>query len=75
MLKQFMYVLEIGFFSIGAFTHLGRLIYLLFKPKILDKFTFITNTTPSKTHLMLYYVLVIGVLVYIIDSRLEELLK
>jgi len=70
MFKQFMDLLVIALLSIAGLTHLCRLIYLIFKPKFFDKFTFISNVIPSKSQLMLYYALTIVVCIYAVNIKL-----
>jgi hypothetical protein len=70
MLKQFMDLIVITLLSIAGLTDLLRLIYLIFKLKIFDKFTFISNAVPSKSQLMLYYILTIVVCIYAVNIKL-----
>ena len=44
--------------AFGAITHLLRLIWILFEPKFLSRYSFLK--TPGKGMLIMYYVLVIG---------------
>jgi len=63
-------LLIVALSSIAGLTHLCRLIYLIFKPKFFDKFTFISNVIPSKSHLMSYYVITIAVCIYAVKIKL-----
>jgi hypothetical protein len=55
---------------VGTITHIFRLIYLLFKPRVLEKFNFLH--LPSKFQLSLYYILVIVICVYVIFLKLNH---
>lgn len=59
MFKYIMDWLLIILLGLGMVTHFFRLIYALFKPKILEKYTFLYN--PNKVQLILYYILVIAI--------------
>ena len=59
--------------SIAVITNLLRLIYLLLQPSFLKKYKFIANLTPSKSQLILYYVIVIIMCVYGLKNKIGYL--
>lgn len=71
MIKQFMDFAIITLLCIAGFTHLLRLLYLIFRPRILERITFVARTEPSKTQLALYYLLTIIVCAYAITYKLN----
>ena len=66
MIKIFTDYFSILLISIALITHLLKLIYLFFKPKFLSKYKYFTKESPSKTDLVLYYILTIGCCFYIL---------
>lgn len=58
--------------SFAGLAHFFRIIYVLFKPKFLEKIKFFSNP-PDKTSLLLYYTLVAGVCVYVVYIRWHEM--
>lgn len=65
MLKTFADYFIIFLVALAAITHILKIIYVLFKPGFMDKIKYISNL-PGKTLLLLYYILVVGVCVYVI---------
>lgn len=55
-------IVIITLLSIAALMHLLRLIYVVFKPVILDKYVWLHS--PDKIQLCLYYILVISASVF-----------
>ena len=70
MLKQFIDWVIIFLVALAGFIHLLRLIFLVFKPRILKRFDFISNPVPTKINLVLYYILVTGICIYVIHMKL-----
>ena len=70
MFKQCTDLLVIILLSIAGITHLLRLIYLIFTPKFLEKIKLIANVIPSKTQLILYYILTIAICIYAINIKI-----
>lgn len=44
---------------IALSTHFFKIVYLLFKPKVLEKYPVFSNTKPSENYLLLYYLLTV----------------
>lgn len=59
MIKLILDSLVLLFMATASIVHLFRLIYLIFQFEFLKKWNFISNMTPSKTNLALYYLLTI----------------
>lgn len=59
MIKIVGQYLLVIFSFIALSTHLFKIIYLLFKPKILEKYPIFSNTKPSENYLLLYYLLTV----------------
>ena len=72
MLKQTVDIIVISLISLAGLTHFLRLIYLIFGPKFLQKFTFISDGTPSKFHLAMYYLLTVAICAYAIKFKLSN---
>lgn len=70
MFKAIMDSLMIILIGLTIIMHLFRLIYILFKPKSLEKYTFLH--LPSKMQLSLYYIIVIAIGVYGILYKLSH---
>lgn len=60
MIKKFADYFSIFLISIALITHLLKLIYIFYKPKFLSKYKYFSKDMPSKTDLILYYILTIG---------------
>lgn len=54
-------------------THTFKLIYLFFEPKFLKKYKFISARAPTKTELVLYYVLIVGISVYVVNMYIIKI--
>jgi len=54
-------------------THVLKILYLFFEPQFLKKYKFISARTPTKVELMSYYILIIGVSVYIVNMYLIKM--
>jgi len=63
-------ILVIIFLSIAVLSHLMRLLYLFFKFKFLERLKFVTEQ-PSKLQMFLYYILTIGVGIYVIFVKIK----
>ncbi len=72
MLKQITDILIIGLNAIAVLTHVLKLIYIIFQPKILEKIKFISNRNLTKNQLLLYYLLTILVCIYVINLKLSR---
>ncbi len=72
MLKQITDFFIIALNAIAVLTHVLKLIYIFFEPKILGKIKFISNRDISKSQLILYYLLTILVCIYVIDIKLSR---
>lgn len=72
MLSLFLDLVIISLVTLAGLVHILRLIYLIFKPRILKRFNFISNPVPSRTNLVLYYILVIGVCIYAFSFKLNR---
>ena len=70
MFKTIMDSFMIILVGLTIIMHLFRLIYILFKPKGLEKYTFLH--LPSKMQLSLYYIIVIAIGVYGILYKLSH---
>jgi hypothetical protein len=63
MLDKFAKYFSLLLLSITLITHILKLVYMLFKPIFMTRYK---NINPSKTDLILYYILTIGCSFYII---------
>ena len=63
MLEKFAKYFSLLLLSITLITHILKLVYMLFKPIFMTRYK---NINPSKTDLILYYILTIGCSFYII---------
>ena len=70
MIKQFMEWVIIALISLAAISHLLRIVYLIFKPKAMQKIDFFSKP-PNKGMLLLYYILVVGTCIYALDIKLN----
>jgi hypothetical protein len=61
MFKHIIDIVVIALLAIAGFTHLLRLINLIVKPELFEKYKFISETTPSKAQLAVYYLLTLAV--------------
>ena len=59
-------------FIIIIIIHIFRMIYLIFKPRFMSKFEFLTNYTVSKYQLCIYYLLSILVSYWIILKKISN---
>ena len=66
MLDKFAKYFSLLLLSIAIITHILKLVYLLFKPIFMTRYKYFSNKNPSKTDLILYYILTIGCSFYII---------
>ncbi len=73
MLKQISYFFIIAILILSAVSHLLKLLYLFFKPQILAKYQFISNRTHTKLETAMYYILTVGVSIYIINLYIIKL--
>ena len=72
MVKQIVEIFIIALLSIAGLSHLLRLVYLFFKPRILKRIDYISNPVPGKLDLALYYILVVGISIYAINLKLNS---
>lgn len=72
MFKQIMDYLVIGLLAIGALTHVAKLVYLFFQPKVMEKMKFISTKNQDKNQLSLYYLLTIAACIYVINIKLSS---
>jgi hypothetical protein len=56
----------------AAIVHVLRFIYLLFKPRWLAKISWLA-ASPSRMHLALYYLLVIGVCIFVALKKIKNI--
>lgn len=70
MLQQIVDIIVISLISLAGLTHFLRLIYLIFGPKILQKFTFISDGMPSRFQLAMYYLLTVVICAYALKIKL-----
>jgi hypothetical protein len=70
MMKQIMDLFVILLIALAGLTHIVRLINLFFKMESLSKLKFISNPIPSKSELAAYYILIIGICIYAIKTKL-----
>ncbi|MBC7848636.1 MAG: hypothetical protein H7Y31_02815 [Chitinophagaceae bacterium] len=68
-MKEIAHWFTIIILSFVVITHLLRLIYLVFRPKLLTDVKFI-SAPPPKTRLILYYLLIILVLTAVVLQKL-----
>ncbi len=54
-------------------THVLRILYLFFEPQFLKKYKVISDRTPTKVKLILYYVLTVGVSVYVVNMYIIKM--
>jgi hypothetical protein len=71
MLDKFAKYFSLLLLSIAIITHILKLVYLLFKPIFMTRYKYFSNINPSKTDLILYYILTIGCGFYIIWKQLN----
>lgn len=71
MLKEVIRYVIILILTFSSCVILLRLIYLHFKPRILEKMKFIVNG-PEKSELSLYYILALGAAIYIIYIKISS---
>lgn len=72
MIKQIMDSIIIFLIALAGFTHFLRILYLIFKPGILKRISFISNPIPGKISLLLYYLLVIGACIYALNVKFNN---
>jgi hypothetical protein len=66
MLDKFAKYFSLLLLSIALITHILKLVYLLFKPIFMSRYKYFSNINPTKTDLILYYILTIGCSSYIL---------
>ena len=66
MLDKFAKYFSLLLLLIALITHILKLVYMLFKPIFMTRYKYFSNINPSKTDLILYYILTIGCSSYII---------
>jgi hypothetical protein len=74
MLKTILDIAVIGLLALALFTHLVRLINLIFKTNFLGRFGLGSNSHPTRMQLILYYLLVVFVCLYAIGGKMEWVL-
>jgi|GEM_PF-5910884 hypothetical protein len=74
MLKTILDIAVIILLALALATHLVRLINLVFKTNFLGRLGLGWNTKPTKTQLILYYILVVLVCVYAIRGKMGSML-
>lgn len=74
-MKHFAEYWGILFFSIVIFIFIGKIIYILFKPKLLEKYKTFTNRNLSDFTLVLYYLLIIGTTTYLVVKLVSRVLN
>lgn len=60
MLKSMANYISLVLLFIAFITHIFKLIYLFYKPLFFKRIKYLSNETPSKTDLALYYFLTMG---------------
>jgi len=66
MLDKFAKYFSLLLLSIALITHILKLVYLLFKPIFMSRYKYFSNINPTKTDLILCYILTIGCSSYIL---------
>ena len=66
MLDKFAKYFSLVLSSIALITHILKLVYMVFKPIFMSRYKYFSNINPTKTDLILYYILTIGCSFYII---------
>jgi len=66
MLDKFAKYFSLLLLSIALINHILKLVYLLFKPIFMSRYKYFININPTKTDLILYYILTIGCSSYIL---------
>jgi hypothetical protein len=66
MLDKFAKYFSLLLVSIALITHILKLVYMLFKPIFMTRYKYFTNINPTKTDLILYYILTIVCTSYIL---------
>jgi hypothetical protein len=66
MLDKFAKYFSLLLLSITLITHILKLVYILFKPIFMTRYKYFSNINPTKSDLILYYILTIGCCSYII---------
>jgi hypothetical protein len=66
MLDKFSKYFSLLLLSITLITHILKLVYMLFKPIFMTRYKYFSNINPTKSDLILYYILTIGCSSYII---------
>jgi hypothetical protein len=66
MLEKFAKYFSLLLLSITLITHILKLVYMLFKPIFMARYKYFSNINPTKTDLILYYILTMGCSFYII---------
>jgi hypothetical protein len=56
---------------VSVLSHFLKIVYLYFKPKVLEKFEFISKPDLGRNKLFLYYLLTILVCIYAINQKLN----
>ncbi len=73
MLNHISNFFVIALVILSIVTHTFKLIYLFFEPKFLKKYKFISARTPTKAELVLYYVLIVGISVYVVNMYIIKI--
>ena len=60
MLDKFAKYFSLLLLSITLITHILKLVYMLFKPIFMTRYKYFSNINPTKSDLILYYILTIG---------------
>jgi hypothetical protein len=66
MLDKFAKYFSLLLVSIALITHILKLVYMLFKPIFMTRYKYFSNINPTKTDLILYYILTIVCTSYIL---------
>ncbi len=66
MLDKFAKYFSLVLSSIALIAHILKLVYMVFKPIFMSRYKYFSNINPTKTDLILYYILTIGCSFYII---------
>jgi hypothetical protein len=71
MIKNISNFVSLIFLSLALLTHILKSVYMFYKPIFLSRFKFLVNNMPTKTELLLYYILTILCCYYSISHILK----
>lgn len=71
-MKIFFEYWGILFYLVIILIHVGKVVYILFKPKFLEKYKIFTNKNLSDFKLVLYYLLLIGTTIYLVIQLIDQ---